>query len=307
MIVHKNIFKDLCRLLFWYPFRWLVLPLPFVVVYWMGGVMGYVGYYLFGRKRVRRMCINLSEGLGINAEKAKNIVRKNLQNHLRDMLELMKYPQLNRKRIASLVHYDGIDYLNTALKKGKGVILLTAHFGAKQFLQVALGLEGYPLNQINFHMNGEELSYVQKQVSQRQRINIEKQLPLTFIPAKGFMRPVFNCLQKNEVLIIAGDGIGLKRHMDVSYSPFDFLGKKMLFPVNAVDLAKRTGALIMPVFVIREKTNHRIVFEPPLNSCAGGQNEAVQEYVSKLEKYVRRYPFLWGFWEEFDQDNLLAV
>jgi KDO2-lipid IV(A) lauroyltransferase len=307
MLVHKNILKDLCRLIFWYPFRWFVLLLPFAVAYRVGGVIGYIDYYLSGRKRVKKICTNISEGLGINGEEAEKVAIEYLRNYSRNMLELMKYPQLNRERLASLVHYEGIEYLNTALEKGKGVILLTAHFGAKQFMQVALGLDGYPLHQINFHMSSEELSYVQKQISQRQRINIEKRLPLTFIPAKGFMRPAFECLKKNEILIVAGDGIGLKRHMDMSYLPFDFLGKKMLFPVNAADLAKRTGASIIPILVIREGAGHKIVFEPPLNDCSGKPHEWVKKYVLLLEKYVRRYPYLWDFWEEFDQDNLLVA
>ena len=307
MIARKNFVKDIFRLFFWYLFRPLVLVFPVSAVYWLGGVLGYVDYFVSGRKRVGKMRTNVSTALRINEKKAKKIVRRNLQNHLRNMLELIKYPQLNPHRIASLVHYHGIDYLNTALKKGKGVILLTAHFGSKQLLQVALGLQGYALSQINFHMSGEELSYIQKRISQRQRINIEKQLPLSFILAKGFMRPVLNCLKKNEVLIIAGDGIGLKRHMDKSYASFDFLGKKMLFPTNVVDLAKRTGAPIVPVFVIREKTEYRIVFELPLNINVEKYSDAVNEYVLLFENYVREYPFLWEFWEEFDDHNLLVT
>ena len=305
MIAHKNIFKDLCRLILWYPIRWIVLILPFTSVYWIGGVMGYIDYFISGRKRVQKMRMNVSDALGINGEKAKTIVRKNLQNHLRNMIELIKYPKLNRQNIVSLVQYEGIDYLNNALEKEKGVILLTAHFGAKQFLQVALGLQGYPLHQINFHMGAEELSFIQRQISQRQRINIERQLPLNFIPAKGFMRPVFKCLKKNEVLIIAGDGIGLKRHMDLTYSPFDFLGKKMFFPTNAAVLAERTGAIIVPVFVIRDKTRHRIVFEPPLECGTREHIEVIKDFILLLEKYIHRYPFFWEFWEEFDEDNLL--
>ena len=251
------------------------------------------------------MCKNVSEALGVNQKNTKQVVRKSLQNHLRNMLELIKYPQLNRQNIDSLVQYEGIDYLNTALKKGTGVILMTAHFGTKQFLQIALGLRGYPLNQVNYHMSGEELSYIQKRISQHQRINIEKKLPLNFISAKGFMRPVFNCLKKNEVLIIAGDGIGLKKHMDMTYSLFDFLGKKMFFPTNAAALAERTGSMIIPVFVIREKNKHRIKFMPSLKCYNGNIAECIEEYVQLLEKHVREDPSLWEFWEEFDEDNLL--
>jgi len=186
------------------------------------------------------------------------------------------------------------------------VILLTAHFGAKQLLQSALVIEGYALNQINFHMDAEELSYVQQRVSQQQRKSIEDKLSVNFIPAKGFMRPVFKCLKSNEVLIIAGDGIGLRRHMDMSYQPFGFLGKKMLFPTNAGSLAERTGAAIVPVFVVREKSRHRIVFEPALNTDPVDSAEPASEYVKVLEKYVSEYPCLWEFWEEFDDSNLLV-
>lgn len=271
--------------------------------------MGYADYYLSGRTRIRKMCKNISDVFGEGENKAKKIVRQNLQNHLRNILELIKYPQIDRQSISSFVHYEGIAYLNAALEKGNGVILLTAHFGAKQFLQVALGLGGYPLNQINFHMGKEELSYIQKKISQKQRVNIEKQIPINFISAKGFLRPVFNCLKKNEILIIAGDGIGLKRHIDKSYSSFDFLGKKMLFPTRSASLAKRTGALIVPVFVVRETAKHRIFFELPLSdSQSDSQNEELSligQYVQSLEKYVRKYPSLWEFWEEFDEDNIV--
>jgi lauroyl/myristoyl acyltransferase len=307
MIADKNIVKDISRLLFWYPLRWLSMPLPFKAGYVIGGIIGNVDYYFSGRKRIRKMCRNVSEALSVDQKNARQIVRQNLRNHLRNMLELIKYPQLNRQNIPSLVQYEGIVYLNSALEEGNGIILMTAHFGAKQFLQVALGLQGYALNQINFHMNEEELTFIQRRISQSQRISIEKQLPLHFIPAKGFMRPVFKCLKKNEVLIIAGDGIGLKKHMDMTYAPFQFLGKNMLFPTNAAVLAERTGALIVPVFVIREGARHRIVFEPPLKCGTSTHFEVIKEFVLLLEKYIHKYPSLWEFWEEFDEENLLMT
>ena len=269
--------------------------------------MGYADYYFSGRKRLKRMCKNITGVFADWEKEPKKIVCQNLQNHLRNVLEIIKYPQLDCQRIAAFVRYENIDYLDAALQNGKGVILLTAHFGAKQFLQATLGFQGYLINQIYFHMNAEELSYIQKRISQKQRMNIENHLPINFISAKSFMRPVYNSLKNNEILIIAGDGIGLKAHIDRSYKSFDFLGKKMLFPTNTAILAARTGASILPVFVIREKTRHRIVFEPPLNVVRDDPAVTVNAYVKLLEKYIRHYPSLWEFWEEFDEDNLLVI
>lgn len=307
MIVHKNQIKDIFRIFFWYPFRYLVQLLPSVCIHWLGGMMGTVDYFVSGRKRVQKIRKNISTTLEITEKNAEIVARRSFQNHLRNMLELMKYPKLNKQRLSGMVNYEGLDILDNALKNGKGIILLTAHFGAKQLLQVALGHKGYPLNQINFHMDEKELTYIQRKISQRQRINIEKKIPVKFIDAKSFMRPIFKCLKNNEVLIIAGDGIGLKRHMDLSSCrPFDFLGKKMLFPVNYFHLAKKTGALIIPVFVIRKKNSHRIIFNAALDTDSDKNVEAVNEFIRALELNILTYPSLWEFWEEFDEENLLV-
>lgn len=282
-------------------------PVPFTVIYWLGGILGYIDYLLSSGQRLRKMSANISGALGYGKKEARMAVLQNLQNHLRDVLELTKYPQVSGKTISSIVHFKGIDYLEMELKKGKGVILVTAHFGAKQLLQVGLGLNGYRVNQIHYHMSSQELSWIQKYISQRQRVRIEKQIPATFIPAKGFLRPIYECLERNQVLIIAGDGIGIREHMDKSYLPFNFLGKKMLFPTGMVGLAKQTGASIVPVFTVRENKRHGIVFEPPIDITGAEDMTPVVEYIRLLEKYIRRYPSLWEFWEEFEEGNLITV
>ena len=306
MIVSKNIVKDLGRVFFWFPVRWFILILPFSWIKKLGCLVGDLDYLVFGAGKIQKMCLNISSALQCKPEQAKSIVRENLRNHSRNNFELLKYPQLNKEKLKDLAGYKNIHFFDQALDQGKGVILLTAHFGAKQFLQVALGHAGYSISQVNYHMEEEELSFVQKNVSQRQRILIEEKIPITFIPAKSFMRSVFKVLKNNKVLIIAGDGIGLKKHMDDSYIPFSFLGKKMLFPTNATKLAERTGSMIVPVFTVREKQGHTMVFHEPINANQELQPlEILQKYVTLLEGFVSTYPELWEFWEEFDEETLL--
>lgn len=305
MIPHRNIFKDIGRIFFWFPLRWCTRIVPFSIIYWVGGVLGNVDYILSGRKRTKRMVKNISLVFRNDEKEASRIIRKNLQNHCRTVLEFMKYPQINTANLAKVVSFEGLEFLDAELNKGNGVILSTAHFGAKQSLQIALGHKGYPINQIYYHMSRDELSFVQKNVSQKQRKKIEEKIPCTFISAKGFLRSAYRCIKNNEILIIAADGIGLKDYMDKSFFPFEFLGKKMLFPTGAASMAKKTGAGMIPVFVVREKTKHRIVFESPINISGETNIDAVKHYVRVLEKYVRQYPALWEFWEEFEKGYLL--
>lgn len=306
MIAHRNIVKDIGRIFFWYPLRWCVLLMPISVVYRIGGILGTVDYFVSGTGRRQRMMKNLSVVCAGTEKQIAKILTDNLKNHCRTVLEFIKYPQINSVNLDPVVSFQGLEYLDRALEQGSGVLLATSHFGAKQMLQVGLGTRGYRVNQINYHMSSDELTCIQKNVSQRKRMRIEERIHANFIPAGGFMRSAFKCLKKNELLIIAADGSGLRNRMDRSFAPFDFFGKRMLFPTNPVSLAMRTGAAMVPVFVVREGSRHKIIIEPSIPLEGVSKEEGVKAYIAVLEKYVRRYPALWEFWEEFDEDNLLG-
>lgn len=308
MIPHRNLIKDIGRIIFWFPVKWCVRLLPFSSVYWIGGMLGWVDFHVMARRhRVRRMCATVANVLDKTEEEARHIIRVNFQNHGRNVLELMKYPTLSWQNLTCFVRFKGLEQVDRALQQGTGVILLTAHFGAKQLLQVALGMKEYQLNQIYYHVDEENLSYIQKHISQKQRMNIEARLPVKFISAKSFLRPVFRCLKNNEILVLTGDGAGIKALMDDSYRPFPFLGKTMLFPTNAVSLAQRTGACLIPVFAVRDQQRHTIMFEPPLQIAEIPAEQAMQEFIAVLDRYIRRYPAEWEFWEHFEEGFLLKA
>ncbi|MBU2578200.1 lysophospholipid acyltransferase family protein [Patescibacteria group bacterium] len=304
MIPHKNIIKDLGRIFFWYPLRMIVQAAPLNVAYLIGGLLGGLDYHVSNQKRVAKMSSNISLALGVTTREANRIVQKNLKMHMRNNLEFIKYPKFSKNTVEESITFKNIDRLDTALQRGKGVIMLTAHFGAKQLLQIALALKGYPINQIHYHMQSGELSFIQKHVAQRHRIKIEAQIPVNFIPANGFLRTGFKCLKDNQVLIMAGDGIGLKQHMNKSYCPFDIFGKQMLFPIGPAAMTRRTGAVLLPAFVVRQKMSHHIIFEPPLEVGSKKDQNVTADYVKLLEGHIRQNPWQWEFWEELS-DTLL--
>lgn len=306
MIAHRNLLKDIGRILFWFPLKWVVNFLPFSAIFYIGGILGYLDYFFSGRERIRKMLKNISRAFEAEEKELRKIIRNNLQNHCRNVLELIKYPRLNLHNIDTIVSFQGLEFLQKELAKGKGVILATSHFGAKQLLQVGLGLSGYEINQISFHLMGKELSFIQRYISQKQRQKIEKCIPVKFIAADRFLRSAYSCLKQNQILIIAADGVGSAKYMGKEYAPFNFLGKEMLFPKNVVALTKRTGSSIVPAFVVREGKRQRIIVEPALRVNEQSLEEIFKQFVRLLEKYVRQYPSLWEFWEEFEEGNLLV-
>jgi KDO2-lipid IV(A) lauroyltransferase len=304
MLPHKNILKDIGRLLFWFPVRWTIQLMPFRFVYSLGTLFGMFDYYVSGRSCILRIKANLSRTLAYSSKKSDQIVKRNLQHHSRNVIELIKYPQINKENMSQIIRFKGLQHLDRELERGKGVILMTGHFGAKQILQVGLGLRGYPLTQLNYHMGSDEITWVQKNISQKYRIRIENKIPVKFISSQGFLGSAVKALLKNEVLLVAGDGIGIKAHMEKGYRSYPFLGRSMLFPTGAYAMAKRTGAGLVPVFAVREGHRHIIVVERPVDPCLA-QDYATRQYIRILEQYVRQYPDLWEFWEEFEQGILI--
>ncbi len=304
MIAHKNIVKDIGRLVFWFPVRWCLKLMSFRSVYAFGTLSGTLDYFFSGKKCIIKMKKNLQDTLGCTSLKADRIIRHSFQHHSRNVMELIKYPQIRRQNISDIVNFEGLEYLGQELDKGRGVIMLTGHFGAKQILQVAFGLMGYSLTQIHYHMQSEELTWVQKNISQKYRIKIENKIPVKFLSSKGFLRSAIKALRRNEILLIAGDGIGIKEHMDRGYKPFPFLGRSMLFPTGSIKMAKFTKSSLLPVFALRQKHRHKVIIEPPVNTELGN-NDVLKQYIAILEKYVRREPSLWEFWEEFEQGLLM--
>lgn len=303
MLARDTIVKDIGRLLFWYPVRWIVCLLPFSSMYTLGGILGWLDYHATNRRRLDRIRTNV-KSIGSSDQSAAILV-ENRKNHLRNVLELIRYPDFSIESMEKFVHFSGLELLDAEIDAGKGVLLMTAHFGAKQLLQIALGINGYKVSQINHHMATEDLSYIQKKVSQGHRQRIEGKLPVKFLPATGFMRGSYECLKNNEILIIAGDGTGIKSMMDNSYENFYFLGKKMLFPTNNFALARRTSASIIPAFVVRNKSVNNIIFFPALEQKESTRH-IMEQFIMVLEKMIRDYPDHWEFWEEFDKEVLLV-
>jgi len=305
MKIKQNLKKDIGRLLFWYPLRWIVFVLPYSALYHIASQLGTFEYLFLQRDRSKKVSKAIQAAVSCTQAEANRHVKQNLINHYANTLELIRYPDMDIKSLQRFVSTENIEYLDSAMQEGNGVILMTAHFGAKQLLQVFLGRKGYPVNQINHHVDGDALSFVQKHVSQRLRKRIESKLPITFIASNSFQRKTLECLKKNQVLIVAGDGSGIKDLMDSSYRPYNFLGKSMLFPSGPETLAKKTGALIIPVFVIRENSGHRIVFEKPISHHFNPNSDSIKCYSHELERKIISFPYLWDFWEEFEEGIVL--
>lgn len=301
MVIGESRLKDIGRFFIWFCLRYLILILPPPTEIKMNALLGRVSYYFLLKKR-RLLRRNLIAVLGRRSD-IDELVRLNLENHFIDQYLIFSFPKLRPENIGRYITFEGIEHINKALKGGRGVIIVHGHFGPRLLSLFALGLMGYKVNQIEGPI-AEGLSIFGHYCA-RQKIALEKRIPANIISSQKLLRPAFVALHNNQILFMAGDGMGGRRFLG-HQCPVDFLGHRLRFPAGPVSLANRTGATLLPLFTIRQKSGipYKATIGEPLPVRYGRfQDEELTYYTEKfvllLEENIKIYPYLWHFWDEF--------
>ena len=83
-----------------------------------------------------------------------------------------------------------------------------------------------------------------------------------------------------------------------------FFGKPAYTPYSPVAFALKTGAAILPTFIVRQQDNsHRAIIEAPLTLQQSGDKDVdllvnTQQFTKVIESYIRRYPEQWIWMHE---------
>lgn len=204
-----------------------------------------------------------------------------------ELMFLMDRPVILKRRV-DLV---GTEHLEAALSKGKGAILVSAHFGNFPLLLARLSLEGYATAGIMRPMRD---SRVEKFFQDKRRhMHIQT---IYSQPRRACVEETVRSLRANSLVFIPID-----QNFGTGGVFVNFFGKKAATAAGPVVLAQRTGAAILPCFIVRQADDtHRIIFEPPMDLQEGRGSEEtitvnIQRLTAVIESYIRRYPAEWGW------------
>lgn len=295
----KAIIKMILIFIMWYPLRIIINIFPLRVAYLIGVLGGFL-LYLFSKEKQKIMLEELILVLpNRSISEIKEIVRGSFINFCLSEMEVLFYPSLNNHFISKNFIIVGREYLDEALLKGNGVILFQAHFGAFQMVMPAIGYSGYKMNQISasaaiWKDNLKTLS-LQNKIFEI-KAEHEYTLPVNHIDVNSSLRPVFNALRRNEIVGITVDGGGGKKII-----PIKFLERNANFQKGAADLATRTGAEIVPAFIITESFfQHKLILHQPIKFTRTKKRDEnirviLGKFIRILEDYVYKYPSHYGY------------
>lgn len=265
-----------------------------------------LGFYLFNGFR-KRSLRNLSLALGerLDAREVAQIVRGSLRNFFRDFVEIGFALEASPEEIRAEIPLRGREHLEAALTKGNGAIALSAHLGNFFLLGTRLAVEGYP----TYVLVNQPQDGLFPQLMDRYRLRV-RQRTIHARPRQRASRELVRVLRRNELAIVIADEYRSGTGIHVP-----FFGRTVLARRGPATLALRTGAALVPVYLIRDLSGRLTLFiEPEIELVRSGRIKAdVRENTLRitqwLERTVRAYPDQWNWmnihWQQTSPSGLM--
>jgi lauroyl/myristoyl acyltransferase len=279
---------------------------PRTWLYRFADTLARIAYHLFRGFRTRSTRnVDFALGEKLTEVQVEEIVRKSLQNFFRDFVEIAIALVIPADELRSEILIEGRENLDTALAKGRGVIVLSAHLGNFFLAGTRLAIENYPTyvlinqprdRQFARFMDDYRLKVQQKTIHAR--------------PRREALRELSQVLRRNELAVVIADEY---RGSNGIHAPF--FGHTVLARRGPATLALRTGAAVVPVYLVHQGQDLKMIIEPELDLIRTARDKAAigentLRMTQWLERTVRAYPEQWNWmnihWQEDENHTSVA-
>jgi KDO2-lipid IV(A) lauroyltransferase len=189
------------------------------------------------------------------------------------------------------IKFAGAEHLEEALQEGKGILLVTGHFGAVEFLPGALALNGYPTSMICRF----QTTRLRESMGKRAR---DVGLELIDADEGNIILSAMKALKQGRILITEVDEFDEWRPDPRRHS--SFLNCRLPADRTLELLQKRSGAEVVTALVKRDgKKNYTCNLTSVGNGAFPEYMSLSERCLSVLEDTVEDHPEQWYQWKKF--------
>lgn len=271
----KNLIEYFIFLLFYSLSR--ILPLFFLQL--LGKFSGILFILFSSRKRIILKNLNLIFPEKGFWEKLK-ILLKCSAHFGKVAFEYLKFSGKN-ECLEKKVKLEGIENLKRAQMEGKGVFLISAHFGNWEVIALFLSKMGFPQGMVHRPLDN---PYLEKELSLRRR-----RYGNWLIPKKGALKQILRNLREGKIIDIL---IDQKSPSEQSFK-VRFLGQETYVISSPAKIVKITGAAVVFVFSYPLGLGYRILIKEPIFYKGEDERDLTQKYADILTEEILKNPHLW--------------
>jgi KDO2-lipid IV(A) lauroyltransferase len=269
------------------------VPRPFA--YWIGLR---AADYFYRRNGPDRQAVtsNLrhiyqAKGIDPGSEVLDGVVRKTYQYFGKYLVDFFRFTRLSQRELGKLVSFEHLEYLDDMLAQGRGVVAISAHFGNWELGGAVLAAKGYTFHTVFLPERLEKVNeFFYKTRSQR---------GFNLVPYGSAARDLYRLLRRGQLVSLLAD-----RDFSGRNDRVPFFGKLARFPRGPGLLAMRTGAPVVPGFVIRQVDDTFLLrMHKPIDprDCED-EKELLGRIAQVLEQEVGEHPHQWFLFEDFWRD-----
>ncbi|MEM9016120.1 MAG: 4'-phosphopantetheinyl transferase superfamily protein [Verrucomicrobiota bacterium] len=212
-------------------------------------------------------------------------------HHFRNFFEFLRLPFLNQSKKESLIRIEGGDELVKAREKGKGVLILTGHFGNWEVSTVA-GIAQFQDYHGLFHFIRRPLKpkWFNDFVMHRFR-----RAGFGTLDKAGSLDDILDLLEENHLVVSIFDQFTIRKYG----IPSEFFGHPASTFKSLAVLAQFTGAPVIPASSWREPNGKHILrFDSPVEVETEGRTRDIiakntKRFNEVLERIILRHPEQW--------------
>jgi len=256
----------------------------------IGRFLGRLAYYLIPVKRgIARENVRRVFGAELSPREQRRIVRKCYESMCMWGMEVMRMPHLTPEVSEQTVTREGYEYMEQALARGKGAILVASHMDNVDLAGCSMAIRGLPLSVAVKEFKSKSLQDFLSAVRERTGVIL--------IPPRKSKEQIIDLLKKNVVVTLVVDQHMAKHRAIVC----EFFGQLAATSPAPARFAFETGAPIIPGLMYRtdNKGGHGIRLGPPMEmeTPYDDLDKNIRHNTERInriiEGWIREFPEQW--------------
>lgn len=264
------------------------------IAQWYLHSIGFI-YYIINRREKRVIEKNVREVLAGKGDKhVRKVIRETFKGIFTHYFEKMFSAFLDHRTVERYVkdHFEiqGGELIEKALAMGKGCIMVTAHWGAVEFIPWVLHVRGFPASIIL------ECATARLAQNLREQGTLTKTELISSANGSSIFLRAMQSLKANRVLMTQCDEVDVWRRR--KSSTITLFGRELFFD-NAIDiLSHRSGAPVVAAFLKRMgASRYSLILEDV--SVQKKAESMARDCLELWERYVTLNPEQWYQWKKW--------
>ncbi len=193
--------------------------------------------------------------------------------------------------LKTAIEANGLEILRNKMKTGKGILVVTGHYGAIEYVPTFLAVSGFPV------------SMIAKFKTEQLRKKVFRQAELYGIRLLdagsdgNILRAAVKELKQNRIVVTECDEMEEWRPSSKQF--ISFLGRRTGLDRTINALHKRTGAEVVFALIHRHSLNKYSFIAHSVNTGVQDNRSVGSELLKILEGYILRYPEQWYQWKNY--------